>query len=330
MIYSRSRNAFLAILLGACFSWPAIAFSITLGQVDSFQDGTTQNWTNGGAPAIINVPDGGPNGMGDKFLQVTSTGVGTAGSKLITFNTTQWAGNYNSAGVGSISMDLKYISVGDPMADVHPIRLAIFDPLTFTGYSSTDSVPGGAFMLPNDGTWHHYIFTLSADTMTAIGAPPAFPTEMSNVPELRILSSAAPATSGDRINAQLGIDNIATIAALLKGDFNRDGHFDVADTQAGMNAMANLSGYKAFWALTPPQLVTIGDFNNDNTVDNLDLQGLITSLANGGGSGAISAVPEPGSLTEAAICGVALLLYCVFHLRNSASRLRPSPARSLA
>src|SRR5207249_325543 len=106
-----------------------------------------------------NITDGGPSGIGDKFLQVTSTGIGTAGSRLITFNTTQWIGDYNSAGVGAISMDLKYISLGNAMTDIQPIRLVIFNRLTSTGYASTDSVAGGAFVLPNDGAWHHWTFT---------------------------------------------------------------------------------------------------------------------------------------------------------------------------
>jgi hypothetical protein len=308
MIQSRSRSALLFTLLAACFCWPAAAYSITLPQVDNFQDGTTRNWTNGGAPTISNVADGGPNGAGDSFLQVTSTGVGTGGSRLITFNTTQWIGDYNMAGVGAISMDLKFISLGDPTTDIRPIRLAIFNPLTDTGYASTDSVPGGAFVLPNDGAWHHWTFTLSTDSMSAIGTPPAFSMQLSNVTELRILGSAVPATSGDRVVAQLGIDNITAVPApLLQGDFNHDGRFDVADIQAAMNALADLSGYQAFWRLNNSQMLTLGDFNNDMSVNNLDVQGLINALANGAGSGTLSAVPEPATLFQLVLGGATLL-----------------------
>jgi len=307
MIQSPSRRALGFTLVAACFGWPAIAYSVTPAQVDNFQDGTTQNWTNGGAPAIVNVPDGGPSATGDKFLQVTSTGLGSAGSRLITFNTTQWAGNYNSAGVGAISMDLKYISLGDPMTDIRPIRLAIFNPLTFTGYASTDSVPGGAFVLPNDGAWHHWVFTLSSDSMTAIGTPPAFSTQLSNVPELRILGSAAAGTSGDKVVAQLGIDNVTAVAALLRGDFNRDSHFNVSDIQAAANALADLSGYQAYWGLNDSQMLTLGDFDNDLRVTNLDFQGLIVGLANAPGGGMLSAVPEPAAMLQFVLGGAALL-----------------------
>jgi len=189
---------------------PVACFAIVQPQIDNFQDGTTQNWTNGagGPPFLANVANGGPNGAGDRFLQVTSTDTGTAGSRLITFNTTQWAGNYNAAGITGIAMDLKYI---DPTSTIEPIRIAIFDPLTFTGYASSDSVAGGAFALPNDGQWHHFVFSLTTSTMTAINAPPPLSTELSDVPELRILSCSTPSTSCDKINATLGIDNITAV-----------------------------------------------------------------------------------------------------------------------
>jgi hypothetical protein len=307
MIQSRSRRA-LVFTLVACFVWPAVAYCVTPAQVDNFQDGTTQNWTNGGAPAIVNVPDGGPSGTGDKFLEVTSIGPPNgAGSRLITFNTTQWAGNYNSAGVGAISMDLKFISLGDPELDIRPIRVVIFNPLTFAGYASTDNVPGGAFVLPNDGAWHHWTFTLSTDSMTAINGPPAFSTQLTNVPELRILGSAAANTSGDKVVAQLGIDNVTAISALLKGDFNRDGHFDVSDIQAAENALVDLSGYETYWGLNNSQMLTIGDFDNDLSVTNLDFQGLINGLANAPGGGMLSAVPEPAAMLQFVVGGAALI-----------------------
>jgi hypothetical protein len=200
-----------ALFVSSLLAAPPIAcFGIVPPQIDDFQGGTTQNWTNGdlGPPFVANVANGGPNGAGDRFLQVTSTGTGTAGSRLITFNATQWTGNYNAAGTTGIAMDLKYI---DPTSTIEPIRIAIFDPLTFTGYASTDSVSGGAFALPNDGQWHHYVFSLTTNTMTAIGAPPPLSTELSSVPELRILSSSIPSTSGDKIGATLGIDNITAV-----------------------------------------------------------------------------------------------------------------------
>lgn len=309
----------------------APVWAITYPQADNFQGGTTQNWTNNqGDPMNPAVVDGGPGGAGDKFLEVTSTGIGLGGSRLSTFNQyvagtendptptpAQWLGNYIAAGVGAIGVDLKYIAVGDQMFDVRPIRVAFFNPNLSPkeGYASNDNVAGGAFSLPNDGAWHHWTFALTSDAMTLVGGTKTLAQTMSNPTQFRILSSAAPSGQGDQINVQLGIDNITAIPAVIAGDFNRDGHFNVADVQAMASAMADLSGYQAYWGLSNSQLVTLGNFNTtDMSVNNLDFQGLITALANGAGGGALSAVPEPGTLTEAAIGGLALVIYSAFRL----------------
>src|SRR5712671_1482364 len=81
---------------------------IVLNQIDTFQDGTLANWTNGaGAADPINIATGGPTGAGDHYLQVTSNGGNFAGSKLTVFNTVQWSGNYTAAGVTFVEMDFK-------------------------------------------------------------------------------------------------------------------------------------------------------------------------------------------------------------------------------
>ncbi len=82
-----------------------------VGQVDDFQDGTLQNWTSGGRnpnpPVLIN--DGGPNGVGDDYMQATATGSG-AGGKLVLINTTQWLGDYDAAGITGVNLDINNFS----------------------------------------------------------------------------------------------------------------------------------------------------------------------------------------------------------------------------
>jgi hypothetical protein len=281
---------------------PAACWAITFPYADDFQDGTTKNWTNETDTAVTNQ-SGGPGGTADKFLQV-SLGTFFGSPSLSTSNSDQWGdgSNYNVAGVGAIAMDLKYIAVGDPMADIQPIRIAIFDPGTFTGYSSTTGVPGGAVSLANDGAWHHWVFSLSDSALTAVGTPPPLSNQLSNVSQIRILSSATAGFDGDALNAQLGIDNITAVPTVTKGDFNRDTHFNAADIQAMAAALTDLSGYQSYWGLSNAQLVTLGNFTTpDTSVNNLDFQGLITALANGAGNGALSTVPEPASGLQAAV-----------------------------
>jgi len=285
---------------------PAAGWAITFPQTDSFQDGTTRDWTNETDTAVTNQASGGPGGTGDKFLQV-SLGTFFGAPSLSALNGEQWSGDYNTAKVGTIAVDLKYIAVGDPMADIQPIRIAIFDPLSFTGYTSSTGAPGGAFSLPNDGAWHHWVFSLNASALTANGSPPPLATQLSDVPQLRILSSATADPFGDDLNVQLGIDNITAVPTVIAGDFNRDGHFNVADIQAMAAALADLSGYQAHWGLSDAEMVTLGNFNTDMSVNNLDFQGLITALANGAGNGALSAVPEPASALEGVVGGMIVI-----------------------
>jgi arabinogalactan endo-1,4-beta-galactosidase len=94
--------------------------------------------------------------------------------------------------------------------------------------------------------------------------------------------------------------------APIKGDFNGDGHFNAADIQAMLSALANLSAYQSARGLTNPDMTFLGDFNGDGVVNNADLQGMINSLLSGGGS--TDPVPEPAAGWLLAMGVMALLL----------------------
>lgn len=88
------------------------AQAATIGQIDTFEDGTTQGWTVGLLGAVhpappANVADGGPLGAGDNYLALTSLGGSGAGSKLVVLNPAQWAGDYLTLGLTTITMDLR-------------------------------------------------------------------------------------------------------------------------------------------------------------------------------------------------------------------------------
>ena len=96
----------ILLLLLALFLSARPAHAITAGQLDTFQDGTTNDWTNGGlAPPITNIDGGGPGGAGDRYIQMTADGSG-AGGRLTTFNNLQWSGDYISAAINTIEIDL--------------------------------------------------------------------------------------------------------------------------------------------------------------------------------------------------------------------------------
>jgi hypothetical protein len=81
-----------------------------------------------------------------------------------------------------------------------------------------------------------------------------------------------------------------------KGDFNLDGSVNVADVQAMIASLNDLSGYESLHGLTDAYTVQMGDFNGDGKLTSADVQGLINYIANGGtGSGGLSVVPEPSA-----------------------------------
>ena len=107
---------------------------------------------------------------------------------------------------------------------------------------------------------------------------------------------------------------ISVVATYLAGDFNRDGHVDVADILAMEQALADLPDYETAKALTDAQLQLIGDINGDHQLTNADLQALIALVANNfvGGS-SLAAVPEPATLT---LSVVALSVFAIRRLRT--------------
>ncbi len=182
------------------------AAGVSAGQTDNFQDGTSAGWENGQSCNEDNISTGGPAGNGDGYIRVSSPAVrcGHTDSKLVTLNRTRWTGDYSGQGVKQISMDLKNFG-----SAALPIRIAIREG---TGGSGTPGYCSTAVSVPNDGQWHNYSFSLDG-SMSPINSPQPLATDLANVQELRILSSAQPSLSGDAISAQIGIDNITAKGA---------------------------------------------------------------------------------------------------------------------
>lgn len=189
------------------------AWSVSVGQMDDFQDGTTQLWTTPLAddfqpdPPQV-APDTGPAGVGDDALQVTSsgddTGTITAGSKLVVMNWAQWTGDYLTAGVQMIAADVNNVGSTDLN-----LRLAFRGPgLIFRYWASSASIP-----LPAGSGWQTVVFPIAPSDLTAAfedGGDDVYAT-LADVAELRLLSAANPNYRGDTIEAQLLVDNIIAL-----------------------------------------------------------------------------------------------------------------------
>ena len=93
-------------------------------------------------------------------------------------------------------------------------------------------------------------------------------------------------------------------AISLLGDFDRNGHVNVADISAMLAALADLNAYQSANKLDEFQLLGIGDINGDSKFTNGDVQALLAFLISGGGSQV--PVPEPSSLTLLALAALVL------------------------
>ena len=197
-------NFLRSIVAAIALSFACSVHAIVPGQTDTFEDGTTQNWTNGGfnAPPVVNFV-GGPGGPTDHAIRVTSLGGSGAGNRLTTFNRDQWLGDYLNQGIIAVEMDLNNFS------DVElSIRIGFKQEIGpgAPGYVSQ------AFVLPAGGGWQHVVFSITPATMIPLNSPIDYKTFFSgNFEEFRIIHAPTPDLNGEPVVAQMGIDNIHAV-----------------------------------------------------------------------------------------------------------------------
>lgn len=187
-----------------------LASALVLGQVDTFEDGTTQSWVVAAGPfgphpaPPANVSDGGPLGSGDNFLLLTALGVGAQGSRLTAINLDQWSGNYTATGISAIAMDLKNLGSSDLN-----IRLYFENPIA--GPATDEAVTSDAILLPSGGDWTHVEFMIDALALTVLAGD--VNTLLNNVTALRIFHNPLADFPGPSVVTLLGVDNIAALQA---------------------------------------------------------------------------------------------------------------------
>ena len=131
-------------------------------------------------------------------MGINSTGSNGPGSRLVAFNTVQWAGDYTSSGIDAVAMDLR--NLGSGSLDV---RLA------------ADGAGGrfattAAISLAGLGNWTSAVLSIGPGDWTAVGGTDVNAT-LASLSQLRVLSSATPAWQGDRLAAELHVDNIRAV-----------------------------------------------------------------------------------------------------------------------
>lgn len=192
----RSRLLFRTIpILAALVT--SVAQAITLGQVDDFQDGTLQSW--GGGASLNNRPDGGPQGSGDRYLEVESFGGTGPGSRMATFNTNQWSGDYLTAGVKAVEVHMKNFS----NSPLH-MRAVIFGPAGSRWTSKNEYT----HIVPANSGWVRLTFFLTEDSLMRVLGTEDYVTCMSNMTQLMFRHDSVGSAFGTPIAAVLGIDNV--------------------------------------------------------------------------------------------------------------------------
>ncbi len=180
-----------------------------LGQFDAFEDGTTQGWVvsllgNPHPAPPVNVAGGGPAGIDDNYLLLTAVGGQGGGSRMTVINPAQWAGDYLTAGIHGIGMDLRNFGSSDLS-----LRLLFDDPST--GPPANAAVSSVPFLLPAGGDWTSVFFPIDPLDLTAIAGDAS--AALSGATELRLFHSVAVGFPGDPIASSLGADNIRALEA---------------------------------------------------------------------------------------------------------------------
>jgi len=194
----------LAAAAGICAFSCGSAFGVTLGQVDDFESGLTSGWFEG-SPSP-NPPITATEGDNTFLRNVASGGVG-GGSRQAMFNIDQWAGDYVSAGVTRVTMDVRNSG-----------NFAITVRLAFQSFLGGRTATNDSIFLAAGSGWETVTFDLLDQTL--VENTDSLLDTLTRVQQMRIVASAEPDFRGDPIPSTLDVDNIRALpspgaAALL-------------------------------------------------------------------------------------------------------------------
>ena len=188
----------------------ATAPAITIGHVDTFEDGTTMGWQTGMGLTFtpLNIASGGPSGANDNYLQLTATGLaGQPGGKMVAFTSSpNWTGDF--LGVPAIQMDVNNFGPADL-----ELRL-LFEDFDGPGPPVNLALSTESISVPSGSGWVRVTFRIDPGSLTAPLGDAA--TALANTDALRIFHNPDPVFQGPPasipdVNAVLGIDNIAAV-----------------------------------------------------------------------------------------------------------------------
>lgn len=191
------NRLFRGAAAGLVLVMAAPAWALGLGMADTFEGGADRGWSVG--PASIALPvvvaSGGPAGVGDGYLRLTSLGGFGAGSRLVVIAGEQWQGDYLAAGINRITLDLNNMGSTD-------LSLRLW----LSGPPGAAAVSAAALHLPAGSGWTRASFALGVGALTGNAAA-----ALAGVQELRLFHGSSATFPGEAIVAMLGVDNVTAV-----------------------------------------------------------------------------------------------------------------------
>lgn len=190
---------FAAALCALTLGLSGPVHAITVGAVQTFEDGSTGGWFTGAASPlpVENVDSGGPQGAGDGYLLAGSAGGVGAGSRLVVMNDGDWTGDFLGAGVTGMRLDVRNFGASDIV-----LRLRLE-----SGAGAALSSAG--VTLPSASGWTTVELSLDASDLVPSGGD--LGSILSGVTLVRLFHGPAASFPGPASLASLGIDNVTAV-----------------------------------------------------------------------------------------------------------------------
>jgi hypothetical protein len=196
------------LILLIAFALATPVSGAVIGQIDTFEDGTTMGWFVPGASPFppMNIDTGGPAGIGDAYLLLQASGFDAPGGRLSVLNDAQWSGDYLSAGITAIRMDVYNFGPSDLY-----LRL-LFEDFAGPGPPANLALSALPVFVPAGSGWLTVVFGVSPSDLvpgefgTVLGA-------LMSTDVVRIFHNPDPTFPGPGVGippvqAALGVDNI--------------------------------------------------------------------------------------------------------------------------
>lgn len=185
----------VALLVCAALALAGVAGAVAPGELDDFS-ASTEGWLRGTRTS------GGQGGAGDFYLQLVSDGLSQNG-RLVTFNQSQWAGDWLAARVKSLAM-----SVNNLGATELRLRLAFGDTAA-PNNGGTWFVSTTPLVVPAGSGWTLATFPTDCASLTRTQGTKSCAELLGGVATLRLLHAVAIDDQGTPVAATLGVDQIA-------------------------------------------------------------------------------------------------------------------------